>query len=274
MDDAAPPALAALGATDRRQVEGLLAALHDVIDDEVVSAYLHGSAVLDGLGPLSDIDVLAVTKRRTTRKEKEALIARLLDVSGRASERPRRRPLELTVVVWPEIRPWSYPPTMDLQYGEWWRAEFERGELEPWGSRTNPDVTLLLCMVLQGNATLVGPPAAAVLDRVPRDDFTKALIAGLDELVPGVEDDTRNVVLTLARIWKGVESGEVSSKGAAASWALDRLPSEFRPVLQRALDVYRGTTPEQWNDLRAQLRPFVDEVIHRIKDAASERRNG
>jgi streptomycin 3"-adenylyltransferase len=56
---------------------------------------------------------------------KQRLVSRLLKIS----RKPRR--LELTIVVQSDIRPWRYPPRMDFQYGDWWREEFERGELDP-----------------------------------------------------------------------------------------------------------------------------------------------
>jgi hypothetical protein len=46
--------------------------------------------------------------------------------------------------------------------------------------------------------------------------------------------NTRNVVLTLPRIWSAVATDNVLSKDSAAAWALPRLPEEHRPVLERA----------------------------------------
>ncbi|MCI0582291.1 MAG: nucleotidyltransferase domain-containing protein, partial [Chloroflexi bacterium] len=37
--------------------------LREVIGDAVLGVYLHGSAVMGGLRPTSDVDVLAVTAR-------------------------------------------------------------------------------------------------------------------------------------------------------------------------------------------------------------------
>ena len=55
-----------------------------------------------------------------------------------------------------DVRPWRYPPRMDFQYGDWMRAEFEAGDLEPWPSAVNPDLALLVTMVLQSDAVVFG----------------------------------------------------------------------------------------------------------------------
>ena len=262
------PEQLALGETDREQIARVIAVLRDVLGQDLIGSYLYGSAVLGGLRPQSDIDVLAVSARQTTRDEKGRILARLLSVSGTSPAAAPPRPVELTIVVWSEIRPWRYPPTMDFQYGEWWRERFARGELEPWPSRANRDLAPLVTMVLLGDETLVGRSPSEVFDPVPHADFVDALIAGIDALINDIDSDTRNVILTLARIWSGVVTSAVHSKDAAAEWALPRLAPEYQVVLARARDIYLGTEDEHWDDVRARIRPFADAVVAEIGAAA------
>jgi streptomycin 3"-adenylyltransferase len=93
------------------------------LGDNVLGIYSHGSAVLAGLRPHSDIDVLVVVRRSLTRGERRALVRELMQVSGV----PGARPVELVVVVQDAVRPWRYPPVCDFLYGEWLREEYERG---------------------------------------------------------------------------------------------------------------------------------------------------
>jgi streptomycin 3"-adenylyltransferase len=97
--------------------------VREVLGQDAVGAYLHGSAVLGGLRPHSDIDVLVVSRRGTTSDEKRALIDRLLPISGRGDPSGRARPIELTIVVESEVRPWRYPPRLDFMYGDWLRPD-------------------------------------------------------------------------------------------------------------------------------------------------------
>jgi predicted nucleotidyltransferase len=259
----------ALAETDRKQIAEILAALRDVLGHELIGAYLHGSVVLGGLRALSDIDVLAVSARQMTGHEKRRMVAHLLAISGTYPSVIAPRPVELTMVAWAQIRPWRYPPIMDFQYGEWWRDRFQRGELEPWPSSTNPDLALLVTMALLGEVTLAGPPPSEIFDPVPRADFIDALVGGIGELIHDIDWDTRNVILTLARIWCGVVTGDVQSKDAAAEWALPRLDSEHQTVLARARDIYLGTAEEHWDDMQDSIRPFADAVIAEIMAARS-----
>jgi streptomycin 3"-adenylyltransferase len=248
------------------QLDAVLAAVRDSLGQSVVAAYLHGSAVHGGLRPRSDLDVLVVTSRPTTVAERRVLVDRLSAVSDRTDRPGFERPVELTILVHGHIRPWRYPPPMDFQYGEWLRAGFERGDVES-EKPLNPDVAILVTAVLGASMPLVGPPAAELFDPVPAADLRRALTDELPSLLDNLLTDTRNIILTIARIRVTLATGEIHTKAGAADWVLARLPAEHRPVLARARGIYLGEQDERWDDLRDRLQPFVDHVIAEIRRA-------
>jgi streptomycin 3"-adenylyltransferase len=160
---------------------------------------------------------------------------------------------------------------MDFQYGDWWRAEFERGD-EPWES-PNPDLAIQLEMALQADHPLFGPPPTEVLDPIPSADVRRAMVDGIPGLLADLDGDERNVVLTLVRIWTSLTTGIIRSKDSAADWAMPRLPPEHRPVLAHARAIYLDETAEAWGDLLPRVRPFVEHVIGEIERAAPPARS-
>jgi predicted nucleotidyltransferase len=252
----------------QRQLDQIVGLVRDVLGPDLVGAYLHGSMTLGGLRPHSDVDVLALSKRPTTREEKQRLVDRLLIISGR-NRGATLRPVELTIVAEPKVRPWRYPPSYDFQYGEWWRREFERGDVEPWPKEPNPDLASLITMVVRANRPLLGPPPAEVFDPVPRDDYVRAMVAAVDDVLRDLHSDTRNMLLTLARIWSTLATGVIHSKDGAADWALARLPGEHRAVLARARAVYLGEEEERWDDLAPRLQPHADYVVAEVERLVS-----
>jgi streptomycin 3"-adenylyltransferase len=251
------------------QIAEVLAVVGEVLGSGVVGAYLHGSAVLGGLRPRSDLDILVVSSRSTTRDEKRRLVDRLLTVSS-ANPPGLRRPVEFTIVVQSQIRPWHYPPSFDFQYGDWLRPKFERGGVEPWPTTTQPDLASIITMVLLGNRPLLGPPPAAVLDPVPRADYLSAVVGDSDTLLDDLDWDTRNVILTLARIWSTVATDCIRSKDAAATWALAHLPQEHQLVLARARAIYLGEEDERWEDINPRVRPCAAYIVGAIKRLAAD----
>ncbi|GII96957.1 aminoglycoside adenylyltransferase family protein [Sinosporangium siamense] len=243
--------------TGDSQTQSVVALVLRVFGDDVAGVYLHGSAVLGGMRPDSDVDVFAVLARRTSEEERRTLVRELLQIS--AYPAGVLRPVELSIVVEGDVRPWRYPPIREFQYGEWLRDEYLRGEVP--APTPDPDLAPLITMVLLGDTPVIGPPPAQVLPEVPREDLNRALVAGVPALLDEIETDTRNVVLTLARIWTTLATGVIRSKDGAADWALDRLPAEHRPVVVRARDAYRGGGGESWDDLLPRLRPFAEHVV-------------
>ncbi len=112
---------------------------------------------------------------------------------------------------------------------------------------------------------MLGPPPAQVFDPVPHDDLIRAIVGDIDALLDDLDRDTRNVILTLARIWSTVATGTIRAKDAAAGWALTRLPQEHRAVLVRARSVYLGQEEEHWDDLQSRVRPCAEYVVGEIE---------
>lgn len=247
----------------KEQVQRVVDILNHVLGEEVRGIYLFGSVVLGGLKPRSDLDFMAASTRRTTQAERRDLIRELLNVSGR----PRH--LEATIVVEGEIKPWRYPARMDFQYGDWWRDEFERGDLEPW-DEINPDLATLIEMVRTAGTSLQGPPPGDIFEPVPRGDLLAATMDGIDPLLQDIDDDSCNVVLTLARMWSSVATQEIMSKDVAAVWALARLPQEHQRVLAEACAIYLGEKEPGSVDFLARARQYADHVVAEIRNESRQ----
>jgi streptomycin 3"-adenylyltransferase len=250
------------------QAGAVLAVLADALPPgRLTGLYLYGSAVAGGLRPDSDLDLFGVIERPSTDEERRAVVDGLVPISWLDS-RPRSwRPVELSLAVADDVRPWRYPPRLDFQYGEWLRDALLAGE-KASGPVSNPDGAILAHMVRSSGVPLLGPPAAALLDEVPRTDLVRAVLDELSPLLGDLERDTRNVLLTLARMWVTVATGEVRSKDAAAAWAIERLPSDHRPVLELARAAYLGKARDAWGDMGA-VRSHAALVVRRIEADAS-----
>ena len=253
-----------LDSRDLGQIDEVVTLVRRVLGEDAVGAYLHGSTALGTLRWRSDLDILVVSRRATTADEKRTLIDRLLSMSGRGHPSGDARSIELTVVVDSDVRPWRYPPRIDFLYGDWMRADFERGNLTPWES-PNPDLAPVITMVRAGNRALFGPPPAEFFDPVPVADLRRAIVEGIPGLLDDLDSDTANVVLTFARIWTTLATGAIQSKDDAADWVLPRLPQEHRPVLARARAVYLGDEDDEWGALEARARVHVEYVLREIE---------
>jgi streptomycin 3"-adenylyltransferase len=253
------------------QLRDLVAVVRAVLGDAAIGGYLHGSTGTGRQQPTSDTDLLVVTTRPMTPGERRALVTGIMPLSGRRAVGGPARPIELTVVVQDDVRPWRLPPMRDFQYGEWERDGYEAGELPD--RRPDPDLAPLLTMVLAASKAAFGPPPAAILDRVPPGDLIRAVAGMMPGLLLDLDGDTRNVLLTLARILVTVETGELVAKDEAADRVLGRLDDRCATVLRRARDAYHGPDYGSFEDLAADVGPCADALVAAI-DAAVASRGG
>ena len=77
---------------------------------------------------------------------------------------------------------------------------------------------------------------------------------------PGLESDATNGLLTLARVWFTLETGDFAAKDVAGEWALARLEPPLRTPLELAVAVYRGEREPDWSPI-ASARAATAEVI-------------
>jgi predicted nucleotidyltransferase len=266
--------MAARGTVAAAQTERVLRLVRETLGHDVLGAYEHGSAVLGGVQPTSDIDILVITARLATLAEKRQLVEGLMAISAPFPPPGPERCVELTVVAQAQVRPWRYPPSLDLQYGEWLRKRFERGDGPPLQAAPNPDLTILLTIVLLGDQPLFGPPPGELLDSVLMEDCIRAMTSDLDVFMEEFEADTRNLLLGLARIWQTVVTGTIDRKDRAAEWAQERLPSRYQHLMERARAMYLGWRPDEWTDLASEARAGADYMILQIRQEVAGRRPG
>lgn len=243
------------------------ALLRIIPPDAHLGTYLYGSATAGGMRPDSDLDLAVIVSRRLTPEEKTALIATLRPLSRRGMRPKEWRPLEVTVVALPDVRPWRYPPPVDLQYGEW-LTDADLAEQAAAEPREHPDLALAITQLREAGRAIAGPAARQILDAVPHGDVVRATLDSLPSLLAGLEDDTRNVLLTLARMWSTLATKTLRSKDAAADWVMGRLSRQDQSSMVYARDLYRHGGWGDWTDRRGEVRDLAERMVKEIRATA------
>ena len=118
-----------------------------------------------------------------------------------------------------------------------------------------------------------GALPAEVFDPVPVLDLRRAIVEGIPGLLADLEGNEANVVLTFARIWTTLATGQIVSKDKAANWAIERLPAAHRPMIEKARDVYLGIGDDRWegqgDSVRAVIAVMAD-AIEALELSATE----
>ncbi len=241
------------------------AALHVVLGDALLGVYLHGSAVLGGLRPQSDIDLLVIVDRPMTNDQRKDLLSAFLQISATHPSTPGgRRCVEVIVFVASELAGQDYPAQAEFTYGEWLRDAFEAGEM-PIAAR-DPENSLVLAQALREVRPLFGPNASDLLPEIPLEHVRCAMHDALPALLGGLQGDERNVLLTLARMWRTAKTGEFVSKDAGAAWAVAQMPDQEAYTLDFAHKAYLGDVRDDWSNRRDAAQRAAEYLRRRISE--------
>jgi streptomycin 3"-adenylyltransferase len=104
---------------------------------------------------------------------------------------------------------------------------------------------------------------------VPHPDLVRATLDAIPDLVADLEGDTRNVLLTLARMWTTTATGAVRSKDHAARWAAERLGGQDRRLLDHGRKLYFDGGWGNWATKTADARRLADRMREEIHKAAA-----
>jgi hypothetical protein len=208
-----------------------------VLGDTLVGLYLTGSLSYGGFDPASsDIDFLALCRRRPCADQIAALSDLHQDIAGQAPRWAKR--IEGSYI-WESMLSSLEPPGEQRPYvngGSMWVPEPRYGQ--EW--------TMNLFVLHERGVALVGPPAAEVFPRVSMQQMRQASLRSLhEEWEPLLANDAplddphyqAYVTLTLCRILHTQQVNGVASKRDAAQWVKDTYGKAIRRTVERA---------EQW----------------------------
>lgn len=234
----------------RALLESIQQLLQRYLSDSLIAVYLHGSAATSGLRRDSDVDVLVVIEHSLNPALRQQLVSELLAYSAPPEETTGLRPLEVMIFRRAELVNLPYPACSEFVYGEWLRGALEAGCVP--GVECDPELTLVLAQARQEAMPLEGPALAELVPIISREQVRHAIGDLLPNLIAGLEGDERNVLLTLARMWRTLEVGDFVSKGEAAQWAQMRSPAEHAELLEYARQAYLGGIRDHWQERASQ----------------------
>ena len=225
----------------RAQVMGFRDALTESLESNLIGLYLHGSLAMGCFNPAcSDIDLLAVTRQGMLVETKRRVTELLLRNSGAPN------PIEISSLREADLCHWEYPTPYDLHYGEDWREKYQHAlasnEWQTWNDQAQKDADLAahITVTLHRGICLYGKPIAEVFPPIPPEHYLASILDDFDWGYRRLGPFPVYFILNACRVYAYLREGRICSKDESGGWAVSVLPQEFREIVGRALDVYRG----------------------------------
>jgi predicted nucleotidyltransferase len=220
----------------RRLVDGILTFYRQVLGKNLTGFYLHGSLAMGCFNPgSSDIDFLAVVRRKLTVAEKKNIIDYLLSIdNGSSTPAP-----EMSIVTEDCLDNLTCPCPFELHYSYSWRERYLSGKVDWEEPRCDADLVMHYLAIKHRGICLYGRPIKAVFPGIPRDMCIASLNHDLNWISERMESlPATYIVLNPCRALALLNTDTFMSKKEGGEWALSGLPREFSPLINQALTAY------------------------------------
>ena len=255
---------------DLHSTEPLLRAFvsrsRDILGDNLLGIYLHGSAVMGCFHPaVSDIDLIVLVRHALSETVKRAFMDMTVDLNASAPAKG----IEMSVVQAAFCRPFVYPTPFELHFSVThlaWYTENPEDYIRKMKG-TDPDLAAHFTVIRIRGQCLFGLPIRDAFGEVPRAAYLDSIWKDICHADEEITDNTMYLTLNLARVLAFLREGSVLSKKEGGDWALRHLPETFHPLIQAALSEYAGAKGIVYDP--AAARAYADAMLCAIREAAS-----
>lgn len=220
-----------------RLIEEFAEQSKNILGDDLVGVYLHGSAVLGCFNPdKSDLDFIIVVKKPLPDSVKRTY----MDMVTACSAAGPAKGIEMSVVLRDVCKPFVYPTPYELHFSvghlKWYEDEPDGYIREMNG--VDKDLAAHFTIINKKGRCLTGAPIGEVFGEVPDRDYWDSIWFDVEGAAEDIAEYTMYVTLNLARVLAYKREGLVLSKKEGGEWAIRTLPAEFNPLILDALREY------------------------------------
>ncbi len=218
-------------------IKGFTERAKSILQGNLVGIYLHGSSVMRCFNPdKSDIDLIIVVDRPLSNTVKRKFLDMVVEYNALGPAKG----IEMSVVLRAVCKPFVYPTPYELHFSaghlDWYREDPDEYIRELNG--TDKDLAAHFTIINHRGRCLYGAPVAEVFAEVPACDYMDSIWYDIADAAEEITQYTLYLTLNLARVLAYKEEKLVLSKKEGGEWAMDHLPSEYRPLIADALREY------------------------------------
>lgn len=238
----------------------------EILKDNLVGIYLHGSAVMGCYNPAkSDLDLIVVVKETMTDAEKRSYMDMVVELNGRGPAKG----IEMSVVKQNVCMPFVYPTPFELHFSiahlDWYRNDPEDYISKMKGE--DKDLAAHFTIINHRGKCLCGAPVREVFADVPVPDYIDSIWNDIVDAEAEISDNPMYLILNLARVFAYLKDGLVLSKKEGGEWALNVLCEKYHDLIQAALHEYaEGSDISYDMDLAKDYAKYMVGKIISMKD--------
>ena len=233
----------------------------NILQDNIVGIYLHGSAVMDCYNfEKSDLDFLVVVKENVKDETKKAFMDMVMALNAQTPGKG----IEMSIVKREVCDTFIYPTPFELHFSQMhikWYSENPDDYIRKMNG-TDKDLAAHFTVIKARGKCLFGLPIDEVFGEVPEQYYMDSLWNDIEEAAEEITDNTMYLTLNLARVYAWIKEKKVLSKKEGGEWGLKNLPDKYHLLLLESLKEYQGKQPEY--DMEIAL-DYASDMLARIQ---------
>lgn len=234
----------------------------DILGDNLVGIYLHGSAVMGCFhDKMSDIDLLIVIQNDISDGTKR----RYMDMIVGLNQQAPAKGLELSIIRRDVCSPFVYPTPFALHFS---RTHLSRYRSDPEGyiatmKGTDKDLAAHATILYHRGQTLYGKEIREVFSEVDRADYFDSIWSDIENAKEEIADNPMYVTLNLCRVLAYKEDNLILSKSEGGEWGLEKISPRYRDLISDAIAEYQTGSPMRPDGLLA--KEYAGYMLEQIK---------
>ena len=209
----------------------------DILKENLVGVYLHGSAVMGCYNPKkSDLDLIVVVNGAIPDSEKKAF----MDMVVELNENGPAKGIEMSVVKREVCKPFVYPTPFELHFSVMhlgWYKDNPDDYIQKMNGEDS-DLAAHFTIIKKRGKCFYGDPIDEVFGEVPSADYMDSIKDDIAEAEDDIVDNTMYITLNLARVLAYKKDELVLSKKEGGEWALNAVPEEYHDQIKEAMREY------------------------------------
>ena len=242
----------------------------EILRDNLVGVYLHGSAVMGCYNPAkSDIDLIVVVKDSIEDKVKKSF----MDMVVELNEKGPAKGIEMSIVKQGVCKPFIYPTPFELHFSvghiDWYKNDPDDYVSKMKGE--DRDLAAHFTIIKHRGKCLYGASITDIFADVPVQDYIDSIWNDIADAEEEITDNPMYLILNLARVLAYLKDGLVLSKKEGGEWALDNIPEVYYSLLNNALEEYAIGTDLSYD--MSSAKDYAKYMMEQIRTEKEKRGN-
>jgi len=243
-------------------LERLKSKYSDILKDNLVGIYLHGSIAFNCFNPeKSDIDFIVVVKDKLSNEIQHRLINVLLEMNDIVP----KKGFEMSVVLKRHCLNFEYPTPYELHFSNDWAKNYLENPDSVCNQKfeTDPDLAAHFTIINHCGQVLCGMPINEVFGEVKKEYYVDSIYTDIINAKDEILSSSTYIILNLCRVLGYLKDDKILSKEQGGLWGLENLKVKYKNVIQNALDNYINNIDMSVND--KEKLGFAEYMIKNIE---------